>query len=318
MGRAALLSARTGQEMLAWSQDQAAISNRWAQEDRERYQTVFQPMEDRLIADAQNYDTPERRSMRATEAQADVATATRGLQMQAQRARSARGVRPDSGAAREATRRSTTDLALASAGAGNTARRTVEAEGETRRAAAVDMGRGLAVNPGTSLGMATGAGNAGFQGAMNGYGQQANILGQDHSRRMQAWQADQASSSSLLGGLGSIAGLGLQMGWFSSEKVKENKRPARGALKAIQEMRVDEWDYKKGAGDGGHHVGPYAEEFQKATGLGDGKSIMAQDASGVTMGAVKELGAMVEDLTSNVAALEKKVKGRGLSKRMAA
>ena len=43
---------------------------------------------------------------------------------------------------------------------------------------------------------------------------------------------------------------------------------------------------KTSKGAGGEHIGTYAQDFQNATGLGDGKSINVIDALGVTMGAV--------------------------------
>ena len=44
-----------------------------AEEDRARYKSLYQPMEDRLIRDARTYDTEERRDMEAGAAQANVA-----------------------------------------------------------------------------------------------------------------------------------------------------------------------------------------------------------------------------------------------------
>ena len=67
-------------------------------------------------------------------------------------------------------------------------------------------------------------------------------------------------------------------------------------------MPVDEWQYKRGVADGGkqRHVGPYAEDFKRETGKGDGKTIPVVDAIGTTMGAVKELSAKVDRLDKRV------------------
>ncbi len=46
------------------------------------------------------------------------------------------------------------------------------------------------------------------------------------------------------------------------------------------------WRYK---GDDTVHVGPYAEDFRDAFGLGDGKEIAVVDAIGILMAAVKGL-----------------------------
>ena len=88
----------------------------------------------------------------------------------------------------------------------------------------------------------------------------------------------------MLGGLGSIAGLA----FASSKEIKHDKQ-GFDALGAVREMPVEKWSYNPGEGDEGEHVGPYAEDFNKATGIGDGKSIDVISAVGITMGAVRQL-----------------------------
>lgn len=288
MGIAAQMSAQTGQDMLAWMRDQATITNRWADEDRTRYQDVFQPLQDQYIADAQSYASPERKASAAAEAGADVALATRQAGEQRQRQQMAMGVNPMSGRAINANAKAGTDGALAMAGAQNLARRNVEQQGQAMQANAINLGNGLAVNPGTSMGLSNGAGQAGFGGAMSGYGQQANILGQQHQMQMQAWQANQSGIGALGSALGTVAGA-----FISSKKVKEDKAPV-DALGAVKKMPVEKWKYKKGEGDGKTHIGPYAEDFKKATGIGDGKSIDALSMIGMTMGAVRQLADKVD------------------------
>lgn len=61
-------------------------------------------------------------------------------------------------------------------------------------------------------------------------------------------------------------------------------------------MPVEQWKYKDGMGDGGEHIGPYAEDFQAATGKGDGATIPVVDAIGVTMKAVQELNQKVDKI----------------------
>lgn len=304
IGQAALLSAQTGQDMLAWSKSQAAISNGWAAEDRNRYKTTFQPLEDQFIADSKGYDTPERRAAEATRAQGSVraqGAISRGV---GERQLASMGVDPRSGRYGDTMARTNMAEGLAAAGAGNVAERGVEAEGRSRMAQAINLGSGLAVNPGQSLGMATNTGAAGFQGAMSGYGQQANLLNAEYGNRMQAWEANQASQGGLWGGLGSIAGAAISnpamFSFLSDENVKTNKRPARGALRAVERMRVDNWDYKPGKGDGGSHVGTYSQDFQRETGLGDGKTINVIDAIGTAMGAIKELSKKVDRVSRGI------------------
>ena len=111
---------------------------------------------------------------------------------------------------------------------------------------------------------------------------------------MEAWKANQG----MFGGLGSA--IGSIVGAFSSEDLKTEKRPVRDLTKAIRSMRVEKWRYKDGVADEAEHIGPYAEEFQKATGVGDGRTIKFQDAIGVTMGAVKEIADKVDRIERRI------------------
>ena len=113
-------------------------------------------------------------------------------------------------------------------------------------------------------------------------------------------QAQQQANASSASGIGSIVGLGLSM--FSSKKLKENKKPVKegAGIAALRKMPVEEWDYKKGVADESRHIGPYAEDMQKATGRGDGKTIAVQDAIGVTMKAVQDLDAKVTKISDAI------------------
>lgn len=304
VGEAALQSASLGREYLEFMQGQSAIANDWARDDRARSMSVFQPMEDRLIREAGEYDSPERKQTAANEAIADVRQQTQLATDARQRTMSAMGVQPDSGRFRGDDRRADAATALASAGAGNIARRQVEATGETMRANVVNLGNKFAVNPATSLGLANGAASAGAQGAQAGYGQMGSLLNQDYQNRLSAHNSKMSSLGSLGGALGSLAGAFLIP---STKKVKTNKRPEMGILDAVKSMPVERWSYKPGAGDGKEHVGPYAEDFKKATGLGDGRTISIIDALGVNMGATKELAKKVDDLATKVGGKKEKV-----------
>jgi len=94
IGRAALLSAETGQDYLAFMKGQAGIANKWAAEDRTRYTTQFQPLEDQFVADSKTYDSPERQAAAADEASADVRLATDQQIGQMGRQMGAMGVNP--------------------------------------------------------------------------------------------------------------------------------------------------------------------------------------------------------------------------------
>lgn len=298
IGIAAMKSAETGQMMMDWMKSQAEITNQWASEDRLRDKSVFMPMQDAFIAEAKGYDTPERRQAAADAAAADVNIGNANALAQRERQAISMGVRPDSGRFISASAKAATDGALGEAGARNLARRQVEDTGRSMRASAINMGSGLAVNPGTSIGLSNGAGQAGFGGAMQGYGQQANILNQDFQNRMQAYQANQGALGSAFGALGTVIGA---MPWASSEKIKHDKVPVGDddALGAIRSMPVEAWTYNEGSGDGQRHIGPYAEDFSAATGQGDGSSIDPITMNGVLLGAVRALDKKVSALAGN-------------------
>lgn len=259
IGEAAKINAQLGVDFLDFSKEQFKVSTarqveqdkiakqiadqqmaaskqsqEWATADRDRYETVFQPLQDEFIDTAKNWDSAERQDKLSAEAKADVQNNTAMARQATDRNMASMGVDPTSGRYAGVARAGDMASGLASAGAENNARNQVRKEGVAMRADAVNMGNGLAVNPATSLGLSSSTGSAaygttagnnaqaaglggivgnGYQGAMNGYNSQASILNQQYGNQLNAWQAqtqaDAQSSSSLWGGLGSAAGMGL-------------------------------------------------------------------------------------------------------------
>lgn len=311
------LNARVINEQLE-TQDQ---SNRWATEDRARYTDVFRPMEDDYLAEAKAAGSAGAQEQAAAEARADVQGSAASQRRATERNMASMGVNPNSGRYQGAARAQETDTALASAGAQNMARQQEEDRGRAMRADAINLGRGLPSQAAGGLGMGLQAGNTavgnatageavwrgnssvmgqGFSGAMQGSSNQGNILGNLYGNQLGAWQAQQninsANTAGTMGLIGNLAGAAADI--WSSKEVKTNKQPVKdgAALAAVKGLDVEQWDYKPGVADGGSHVGPYAEDFQRETGLGDGQKIPVQDAIGVTMKAVQELDAKVDQL----------------------
>lgn len=202
----------------------------WATADRKRYDEVFKPLQDEFIDTAKNWDSAERQDKLAAEAKADVMNNASLARQASERNMASMGVDPTSGRYAGVARSGEVATGLAAAGAQNTARNTVRKEGVAMRADAVNMGNGLAVNPATSLGLSSSTGSAamgttagnnaqaagnasimgqGYQAAMQGYGNQANILNQQYNNQLNAWQANQNASGQLWSGIGSVAGMGL-------------------------------------------------------------------------------------------------------------
>lgn len=348
IGIAAMKSAETGEKWLEVAKEQFGIANErqaklddltsqvtnsqltaqnnantWAAEDRDRYKTVFQPMEDAFIDKAKNWDSPEKQAQAAAEAKGDVMTASAQAEQARQRQMSGMGINPASGRFAATERSADTATALASAGAQNNARTTLKNQAVALQADAANMGRGLPSQATQALGLGVQTGNSivgnnvstnsarnqsvgilqsGYSTAMQGYGQQANILNDLYRNQLAGWQAQQSANASSAAGLGQAVGSIAGMFFPSDEDAKEDKKPVNGMLKAVRGMPVQEWSYKPGLGDGGRHIGTYAQDFQRETGKGDGRSIPVIDAIGVTMGAIKELDQKVDQLA----------KGRGI------
>lgn len=173
---------------------------------------------------------------------------------------------------------------------------------------------GALANHGSSVGNA-GIVGQGYQGAMSGYSSQANILNQQHQNQLQAWSANQQAAGAgiggLMSGLGTLGGAAIEAGimFGSSKEIKTKKKPVKGALQAVNGLPVESWEYTKDGQrrpvaanvippDDKRHVGTYAQDFARETGIGDGKTIPVQDAIGVTMKAIQELDQKVEKIAA--------------------
>ena len=315
--------------------DSMSQASQWAAEDRARWKSVFQPLQDKFIEKASNWDSPGALANAAAEARADVVSQGQAMKAANQREMAAKGIRPDSGNYAGIDRAVDLQTGLAAAGAQNQARGILRTQAMGLQGDALNIGAGLPSQALSSLGAGVGAGssansnnlaaqnswlgnqaimNAGFQGAGGLYKDSGDAWGNIYGNRTEMLQQQERAQaqgmSGIAGGLGSIAGLGLggAKPWIlSDENVKEDKTPVRGVLKAVENMRVERWKYKEGHADEGEHIGTYAQDFQRETGFGDGKTIPVIDALGVTMGAVKELSAKVDKLERKRAPRERSI-----------
>ena len=143
---------------------QTALANEYADYQRK----TFRPLEEGMVKDAQEYDTPERREAAAVAAKADVETnlaAQRGIST---RNLSRMGVNPSSGKSLDLNNQMALAGASMQAGASNKARTQVETMGHARKMDAASLGRGLAGNQATAAGLAITAGNGAAQNAQFG------------------------------------------------------------------------------------------------------------------------------------------------------
>jgi len=247
----ARIQQETAQEQLAWAREQdtmnretldrvlgvqlPAMENQaeWAQSDRQRYEQLFQPLENQFIEDAQSYDTPEKRDEAAAKAMSTVSQTFDAQRRNALQRLESYGVDPSQ------TRNSALDIgvrtqqATAQAQAATTAGDRVGDVGRAMRGDAINLGRGLPSQAAAGYGAATGAGQAavggvnqttatsagasqtalGFSGqALQGHGLSADIRSQGYGNQMQGFNAQQQQRAGTLQGIGAIGGMFLADG----------------------------------------------------------------------------------------------------------
>lgn len=242
----ARIAQETALEQLAWAREQDGLNRnlldrvltsqeevqdvtlRNAQHDRERYEQIYQPLEDNLVQEFQNYDTPERRQEERGRAIADVNTSFDAARRNALQRLESYGVDPSQ------TRNAALDIgtrtqqAAAAAGAASAADRATEQTGRALRAEALNIGKGYPSNVAGSYGQSIQAGNSmvgnanqttgtssnALQGAggylntsISGFGQAGNTMTQGFQNQMQAYESNQAQITGALGAIGGIAGM---------------------------------------------------------------------------------------------------------------
>lgn len=158
------------------------------QQDRQRYLSEFQPIEDKIVADAQGYDTPQRREDAARQAMADTQIALNNARESSARAMERRGVMPGSGASLALSGSMDLGAAKALAGAANTARQRVETVGAAKMADAAALGRGVITDQATQaqIGLSSGnsaVGNANMPNTIRAQG--TSIMGQGYNTAIQ-------------------------------------------------------------------------------------------------------------------------------------
>lgn len=185
---------------------------------------TFRPLEQRMVADAQAYDTPDRREAAAAEAGADVRMATGRQQDALSRSLMRSGVNPGSGAALAAREHGALASAAAEAGAETMARRRVEDMGWARMSDAASLGRGLpsqqvaAMQSGTAAGgAAAGTSMQGLHAATSGasmmgqgFQQAGNFMqgaGNLYGQMAQSQNASAGNDAAVWGTVGTVAGV---------------------------------------------------------------------------------------------------------------
>lgn len=296
---------------------------------------TFRPVEGAIVDEAMK-DTTGEQEQAATDAGAGVDT-----QFDAQRANTARGmaslgINPNSGKWATVNQQSGDMQAAAKADAMNKARLATKNISWAKKMDAAGLGRNLPSNQATSAGLALTAGNSananigtglaaanastgvmnqGFNTAINGNNSAGNLYLGQYDAQLKGYAAQQQASATSSAGTGQLVGTlgaaymktpaGAAM-FASSKKLKTDKQPIEDAeiLEEVKTLPVESWKYKEGEGDGGEHIGPYAEDAQKKFGdkvAPDGKAIDVISMMGVNLAATKALAKQVDTLSSQMA-----------------
>lgn len=280
--------------------------------------TTFRPLEQKIVADSQAFDTPQRRMQAVAEAAADVDASVASARQANDMALARSGIAPGSARALMVQEDMAGSAVKARAGAMTTAVRNVEQQGYARQMDAAGLGRGIASNQATQQQIATNAGTAGVNagGAALGAAQSGNAtMQQGFATNLnantaagnlygQAAQIEQSGNNAMMGLLGSAAGgVGFALGKSDVAIKKKTGRMAdtAQALAEVEGTPVQEgWEYdpaKGGPDDGGQpHIGPMAQDVRNVSGekaAPGGKVINLMDRMGRMEAAIQELAKRV-------------------------
>lgn len=199
-----------------------------AQQELDRYNQTFKPIEQRIAQEAMDYDTAQRRSEAVGQALSDVNQAFGGAREQEMRAMSRMGVNPNDGRMAAMSSQLGAQQALAQAQATTNARKQIEAQGWARRMDAAGLGRNVVGNQATqssiasnmgagSLGASTAGLNAGTHGAgmvqqgaqtaISGMGNVASIYSDISRQQAQARGSLFSDIGQGIGAVAQVAGL---------------------------------------------------------------------------------------------------------------
>ena len=164
-------------------------ANQWASEDRARYKSIFQPLQDKFIDKATNWDSADKQAEAAAEAKADVSNNFAAQDQDRQRAMAAKGIDPRSGAYAGIERGADAEAALAGAGAQNNARDQLRKEAVALQGDAINMGNGLPAQAGSDLGLGVGAGSSAGSNALGAEGNFRSNHRNHEQRLPRRWQS---------------------------------------------------------------------------------------------------------------------------------
>jgi hypothetical protein len=249
-------------------------ATRIAEEERE-YGLRFRPAEERVLAEAMEFDTPAARERMAQQAAADAARAFGSTQAQTARGMSRMGVAPGSGAFGANMNQNALAAASQRAGAMTGSRLQSQEQARALLLGASALGRGQTQTALGAMGLSSQLGSAGQQTAMNPgnqymqglasgastimQGQQMGIQGQGQIMSTQAnlYGQKMAAQGEMLG-----AALGIGAAYAgrpSDRRLKENIELVGRDERTM--LPLYEFEYK--GGDGRRFLGVMADDVEK-------------------------------------------------------
>lgn len=294
------------------------------------WKTKAQPVEDALNADAMAAGTETKQQEKVDRAVADSQGGyTRALNQGFRQARrygmnpanvGSMGVQQAANTAGAATTARDKEIALGTAkkldvaglyrgmpGASSGAYSSANQSGNSAVGNSTTVGNGMVSGTGSAAGL-----------TMQGQGMKMQGLGNILSNQTSIYNSSQNQSSSL-GGIGSMLGgaASLYSAFAgSSKKIKTHKTPisAEVITKGLQRIPVEAWKYKEGEGDGGEHLGPYAEDVQREFGdaaAPGGEKIDLVSMNGLALAGIKSLADRMDKMEHKIGMQKVSVQRRG-------
>lgn len=278
-----------------------------AEEQYQRYQNTFRPIQDSIVRDAMAFDTDANRERMASEAMGDVKNQFAIKAADDERRMQAFGINPTSG--QFAGMRNANSV-LEAATAASAATRTRDAArqlGWAQRMDAIGLGSGVFGNQATSTSLALNAGAAGLnagqmavnnnlsmagsmaqanQGAMQGWGQIGQLGVQKYNSDVNAFEAQQRANAAGSAGWGSALGTiaGAAISKYSDRRMKKDIKLIGTLKNGLNLYSFEYRDEFKDLAGYGKHVGVMADEVERV--IPDAVTVMPNGYKAVNYGLV--------------------------------
>jgi hypothetical protein len=324
--QAAADASNLSQAQTAQMQQQAAM----AKQANDFYTGTYQPLQQEIVTQAENYDTPTAESQASQQAIADTQKQVTAALQSGARDAASRGVDPSSGNFAAMTGALGVQGGASAAANANAAVTNVKNIGTQMKTNAAQLGLGLPAQALSASGTAVNSGSAATGTAATGLAEMAapaSALGAAYSGAISglggaagtyngitnAQMAGNNSNASEWGALGTTVGsaaatYGAYLAALSDKRMKNSVKPTspEDALEAVVATPVSSWKYKDSspANDGGQiHIGPMAQDVRKNMGERAGPGGTAIDLvslNGINMAAIQGLHKKISRIAKKV------------------